>query len=384
LSRLSKGSAEAPVERPDELDRSFEYFHKPGIQISWWNRDGGYWFISSYDLLSKVAADHEGFSSRHDLPNGVTDYLGVMIPPSPIATPPLELDPPGHTVMRGILKHRLSADAVRAQRPKIERLTNGYLDGFVDVGRLDIYALAQLVCSATVLEIVGLPADLAGILGDASQLEPTMSKKAEMAWGRLIEHLASTVTENRHSPGENLIGDLCKSGDDFSDGHIMETAVTFLLGGAMSPVKLLLDSFRYLATHPSDRLLLTRDHKVRPTAIEEFLRFFSPQEMIARTATRDTELGGELIKAGDRVVLGFSAANRDPSVFHDPNIVKFDRKPNPHLAMGRGIHHCLGAALGRAEVSIVVDRVLTRIPDFRLAAPDDDSRVRMRPLIIEF
>jgi cytochrome P450 len=382
--RQHEESIEAPAERPDELDRSFDYFHKHGTQISWWGRGGGYWFISGYDLVSEVAVDHASFSSRHDLPNGATHYLGVMIPPSPIMAPPLEADPPQHTIMRNILRGRLSGDAAR-RRPRIAELTDAYIDGRAGAGWLDICELAQLVCCTTVLELVGLPAGRAGVLADASQVEATMSKKAELAWGRLIEDLLSAVGENRRTPGESVIGDLCRSGEEFlSDSYIVETAVTLLLGGAASPVKLLLDIFSHLGLHQADRLSLVSGQRARPAAIEEFLRFFTPQEIIARTATRDIELGGQPIQAGDRVVLGFGAANRDPRVFEDPNVIKLDRKPNPHLALGRGIHHCLGAALGRAEAAIIVDRVLTRMPGFQLSSGSGDSGRGLRPLVIEF
>ena len=378
--------ADAFAERPNQLARSFDYFHKDGIEIAWWNRDGGYWFVAGYDLVDRFARDHASFSSRHDLPNGVTSYLGAMIPPSPILAPPLEFDPPQHTVLRSLLKSRFSGAAVRKMRPRIELLADTCFDRQIDAGRMDVYyGLVQMVCATITLELVGLSPDLAVVLADAAQVEPTMSDKAEVAWGRLIEVLVVAVEENRRAPGEHIIGDLCRSSADFlTDSCIIETAATLLLGGATSPVKLLLDIFRYLGSHQSDRLLLARDKKLRPNAVEELLRLFSPTEIIARTATRDVAVGGEMIKAGDRVVLGFGAANRDSRVFACPNDVKFDRKPNRHIAMGRGIHHCLGAALGRAEAMIILDRTLAEIPDFRLASAADNSRPRLDSLFIEF
>ncbi|HZB31891.1 MAG TPA: cytochrome P450 [Streptosporangiaceae bacterium] len=377
---------DAHVKRPNQLDRSFDYFHRDGTEMAWWSRDGGYWFVAGYDLVDRFARDHASFSSRHDFPTGATPYLGVMLPPSPIAAAPLELDPPQHTVLRSIMRSRFSSVSIRKLNPRIEQLTDRCLDRHIGAGRLDIYHdLIQMVCSTMVLELVGMPLELAAVLADAAQVEPTMSRKAEIAWGRLIEALVTAVEESRRAPGDNLMGDLCRSSADFiTDKCIMEIAATLLLGGSTSPVKLLLDTFTYLGSHPSDRLLLARDKKLRRTAVEELLRVFSPTEIIARTATRDVAVGGEMIKAGDRVVLGFGAANRDSRVFACPNDMKFDRKPNPHLAMGRGIHHCLGAALGRAEAATILDRTLARIPDFRLVSDTDNSRPRMDSLIIEF
>jgi cytochrome P450 len=385
-SRRHDSGASAFPERPNQLDRSLDYFHKDGTKITWWSEDGGYWFVVGYELVNRIACDYVNFSSRHDLPNGATPYLGCMIPPSPILSPPLELDPPEHTVLRSILRKRFSRPAVRKLKPRIALLTDECLDKNIGAGRMDIYHdLVQKVCAIMTLELVGLPADLDVIVADAAQVEPTMSKKAEIAWGKLIEILVTVVEENRRAPGNHIIGDLCKNSADFlSDGYIMETAATLLLGGSTSPVKLLLDAFTYLGSHESDRLLLARDKELRPGAVEEFLRLFSPTEIIARTAMRDVDVCGETVKSGDRVVLGFGAANRDPAIFADPNDVKFDRRPNAHLAMGRGIHHCLGAALGRAETSIIIDRTLSRLPDFRLVSDADNSRPRMDSLIIEF
>jgi cytochrome P450 len=376
----------ALAERPNLLDRSLDYFHKDGKEIIWWSGDGGYWFVVGYELVNRIAGDYANFSSRHDLPSGSTPYLGCMLPPSPILSPPLELDPPEHTVLRSMLRSRFSGPAVRKLKPRIRLLTDECIDRHIGAGRLDIYHdLAQKVCGTITLELVGLPADLVVVIADAAQVEPTMSEKAEIGWGKLIEALVNALEENRRDPGDHIIGDLCKGSEGFlSDSYIMETAATLLLGGSTSPVKLLLDAFTYLSSHESDRHLLTRDKKLNPAAVEEFLRLFSPTEIIARTATRDLDICGEKIKAGDRVVLGFGAANRDPKVFEGPNDVKLDRRPNQHLAMGRGIHHCLGAALGRAEASVIIDRTMTRLPDFRVISDAGNSRPRMDSLILEF
>lgn len=381
-----RAETDALAERPNQLDRSFDYFHKDGTEIAWWSRDGGYWFVAGHDLVTAIACDHASFSSRHDLPNGATSYLGAMIPPSPIVAPPLEFDPPQHTTVRNILKSRFSSTAMRKLKPRIEMLSDGCLDRHAGAGRLDLYYdLTQTVCSTITLELVGLPADLAPVLAIASQVESTMSDKMAAAWGQLIEALVTVVEENRRAPGDHIIGDLCKSSAGFLDDKcIMEIASTLLLGGATSPVRLLLDTFKYLGSHQSDRLLLAQDRRLLLTSVEEFLRFFTPTEMIARTATHDLDVRGVTIKSGDRVVLGFGAANRDARVFADPNNVRLNRKPNPHVAMGRGIHHCLGAALGRAEALIIMDRTLTRVPDFRLASDEDNSRARMDSLFMEF
>ena len=102
------------------------------------------------------------------------------------------------------------------------------------------------------------------------------------------------------------------------------------------------------------------------SAGEEFLRYYCPVQMLARTATRDVELGGQLIRAGERVGLWWAAANHDPAVFEHPEQIILDRFPNRHAAFGLGIHRCLGSNFARAQYAIVLGEVLQRMPDFRL------------------
>jgi cytochrome P450 len=386
--RFEPRAALAPVERPDELDRSFRYFHDRGTRVTWWERDGGYWVVAGHGLASQVLLDHDGFSSRHDVPNGVTPYLGVMTPPSPLEAPPLELDPPRHTLVRRILRYRFSRNEVERLRPRIEQLTEACLTRQASGGGLDAYYdLAQPVCAGMTLELLGLPADLAPVVADAAQVAaqvgPVMSKKVGAAWLDLIGQIGSAIEDNRRAPGESVIGDLCRSAEEFlTDDYITRIAITLLLGGATSPVKLLADTFKYLGSNESARRSLSADEKLYPTAVEEFLRFFTPTEIIARTVVRDVDLGGKMMHSGDRVVVSFGAANRDPRVFAAPNAIDLRRRPNLHLSMGLGLHRCLGAALGRTEVLIVMSRLLARFPDFGLVSAADESRAELAPLLL--
>lgn len=351
----------------------------------WWDRGDGYWFVAGHDLVSRALEDHVHFSSRHDTPNGTSPYLGVMIPPGPLETPPLELDPPDHDTLRKLLRPRFAGAALKELKDKVGRLTDACLDKHIARGELDVYfGLAQEVCATTTLEMVGLAPGLAMVLADGAQVGATMSKKAEIAWGKLFEEIARTVEKNRGEPTDSIIGDLCKSPHDYDNGYIIRTAIIILMGGATSPVRLLLDIFRYLGRFPEERALLARQKSLLPAAVEEFMRLFTPTEIIARTATADTCLGDAEVKAGDRVVLGLAAANRDPLTFADPNALRLDRAQNPHVALGRGIHHCLGAALGRTMVATVLDRTLSRIPDFEVVTDPGGSRPAMTAMTIRF
>lgn len=119
------------------------------------------------------------------------------------------------------------------------------------------------------------------------------------------------------------------------------------------------------------------DPALIPAAVEEFLRVLAPVQFMSRTATRDVELGGQHIAAGERVMLAFAAANRDPAAFDDPTEVRLDRTPNRHVAFGSGIHRCVGAHLAKVQAVVMLEEVLRRIPDYVV----DEERLRPYPSI---
>jgi cytochrome P450 len=124
----------------------------------------------------------------------------------------------------------------------------------------------------------------------------------------------------------------------------------------------------HLATHPEDRERLLREPELIPSAVEEFLRAYSPVTM-ARFVTEDFEYKGCPMSEGDRVLMAFPAANRDPSVFADADKVVIDREHNRHVAFGAGIHRCAGSNLARMEMRVAIEEFLARVPDFEVSDP---------------
>jgi cytochrome P450 len=166
----------------------------------------------------------------------------------------------------------------------------------------------------------------------------------------LISHLVTAEVGHRH----------------FTDIELVEICFTFVIGGMATTARLALGALSYLGAHPDRRAELIEDPSRLPTAIEEFLRYYSPVPFLSRTATEDVCFYGRNIKAGDRVAIGYAAANRDPKFFDDPKEVVLDRMPNRHVALGHGVHFCIGGGLGKAEATIMVEQVLKRIPDYRI------------------
>jgi cytochrome P450 len=152
---------------------------------------------------------------------------------------------------------------------------------------------------------------------------------------------------------------------------VMGMAALTLLAGVDTTWSAIGSALWHLATHPADAQRLVDEPEIIGQAVEELLRAYSPVTM-ARVAVEDVELQGCPVKAGEKVLLNFPSANRDPSVFDRPDVVDFDRTENRHVAFGAGIHRCAGSNLARMELRVAIEEWLRRIPEFRLA---DDATV---------
>ena len=374
--------------RPSD-DPTYARFHDSGVDVEWWPHEGGYWFVAGYEAVLQAATDYAVYSSRHDLPTGSTPFNGVMVPPSPMDAIPLEMDPPDHEWYRRLLYPRFAVKTVREMEPRISALITDLLDAHVDAGQMDLFDdLVKLVPATLTLEMLGLETGQAAAIADAMMISTETPTDAQATWFQIVSEILRTVSARKAEPRDDLISDLCRSevaGKPVPDQNILKVAVALILGGATSPAKMAYDAFRYLGRNPDAKQHLVDHPESIPAAVEEFLRLSSPIGFIARTAACDTELAGQPIAAGDRVVLGWGAANRDPDRFAEPNCARFDRDPNPHLAMGRGIHRCLGAELGRVQDVLLLREVLARIPDYTLAADDGrrdfDGLPRSLPIV---
>ncbi|HEV7685352.1 MAG TPA: cytochrome P450, partial [Acidimicrobiia bacterium] len=159
-------------------------------------------------------------------------------------------------------------------------------------------------------------------------------------------------------------GDL--DGQPVDDNHAMSVCNLLLIAGIDTTWSSIGSALWHLATHPADRQRLLDEPELLPTAVEEFLRVYSPVTM-GRLATEDVTVDGVTIPAGSRVLMNFPAANRDPGQFPDPDTVVIDRAHNRHVAFGIGIHRCAGSNLARMEMQVALAAFLERIPEFHLA-----------------
>jgi len=199
--------------------------------------------------------------------------------------------------------------------------------------------------------------------------DPEVRQEKFEALGQYIQGHLET---HRLEPKDDLIGYLISStlpdGTPLSDEHIVGSIILLLVAGIDTTWSAIGSSLHHLATHPDDLERLSTDPNVLPFAIEELLRAYAPVTM-ARIVSADVQIGDVIMKQGDWTLLPFPAANRDPLMFPDPNVVDFDRTENRHAAFGLGIHRCLGSNLARLELRVAVQEFVARFPKFTLNGP---------------
>ena len=188
----------------------------------------------------------------------------------------------------------------------------------------------------------------------------------------LIGFFIEEVARRKSEPGDDLLSELLHSefdGAPVEESVVLGVAALVLIAGVDTTWSAIGSSLWHLATHPEDRRRLVDDPASLPVAIEELLRAYSPVTM-ARVVTEDVEFGGCPMAAGDKVLMNFPAANRDPAVFDDADTVVLDRQFNRHVAFGAGIHRCAGSNLARMELRVALEEWLARNPQFVLAPGD--------------
>ncbi len=346
----------------DELRQSCPIAHT--------NRWGSSWLPTRYDDVASIAHDIERFSSRGV---GVIPPIGHGDEPVlPAGLPPISTDPPTHTWSRRLLLPWFSHRRVEQFEPLTRDLCRSLAEGIAARGRGDAAAgYAQQIPVRVIARVLGVPAERAdtftGWVRDV--LEFAHDEDRRIA-GRtaLVSYFREQIEQRRTQDGDDLITELLHvevEGEPVPDGFVLGIAALTLIAGVDTTWSAIGASLWHLATHEADRRRLVEQPELLPTAIEEFLRAYSPVTM-ARIVSEDLELRGCQMRRGDRVLLSFPAANRDPEAFPDADQVVIDRLDNRHVAFGVGIHRCAGSNLARMELRVALEEWLARIPEFHL------------------
>ena len=343
-------------------------------------RWGGSWMPTRYDELFRIAQDIERFSSQDILVAPVGPPEGQEPDESDpfygVAAPPITSDPPEHTWARRLLLPPFSIRSIERFEPETRQWCRSLIDNFIDKGRADAAQdYAQQIPPHVIALMLGIPPEMSDTftqwvreLLEFGLQNPEMGAEARM---QTLTFLWQCIQERKQQPRDDLISYLLQrevDGKPVPDQHILGTCFLLLIAGIDTTWSSIGSALWHLAQHPQDCARLVAEPELMPTAVEELLRAYSPVTM-ARYVTQDVEVNGCQVHAGDRVLMTFPAANRDPQKFPDADKVILDRTQNPHIAFGAGIHRCAGSNLARMEMRVAIQEWLARIPDFRLEDP---------------
>src|SRR5262245_20158027 len=333
------------------------------------NEEHGFWALSRHADVLAAFLDPATFSSArgsflHDDPARVGRTLGTS-------------DPPRHDRLRRLAGAGFSVRRVAELEPAVRAIAASLLAPARETRRLDVAReYATPLASAVIARILGLPEeDVARIQGWAERSvrvgagEEHGSEAQREALAALLAYLGAAVELRRSRPDafDDVLGDLAAAeidGDRLADDELRWLAQALFVAGYDTTSGAIANAASVLADHPDARRRLREEPPLLPDAVEEILRWDSPAQGFQRTLTRAVSLPGGRLEAGDRVLLLPGSANRDEREFPDPDAFRIERRPRRHLALGQGIHYCLGASLARLETRVALHELLARAGDY--------------------
>ena len=343
--------------------------------VAWTEAHGGFWVLSDYASVFAASRDDDLFSSqRHDEYGG--PGLSVTIPKAPTAFHiPIELDPPDFRPYRKAVNQVTAPKAVENLDAVIKHYVTGFVDMIIEKGEADL-ALVAGVPAAVTIHWLGLdPSEYQNYVDAMHTLVSAApdSEEYRHAAEHAVPWVARTVREHiahrREHPADDATTHFIRTevdGRPMDDEEIYSILELVISGGVGTTASLVTQALVWLYQNPDQRQRLIDDPSMLDIAVEEFLRVFSPTQALARTIMDDAEFQGCPVRKGDRALLAWASANRDPAQFDDPDEVDITRWPNRHVAFGIGIHRCAGSHLGKAMAREMIRQVLHRMGDYKV------------------
>jgi cytochrome P450 len=347
-----------------------------------WNpekRGPGFWALTRYADVFAVDHDFQNFSSSPTIM--IADPLNGMDGSIGEAKMMLMMDPPQHTGFRKLIRSEFTRPAASGRGLRLHDLARQIVDEVIEKGECDFVAqVAGEMPSYVIAELMGMPLDdgrelytLTEIIHSAPEtLPPGAGGEAVM---KMFAYGTKLIAEKRARPGDDLATRLLNAeveGRRLTDPEFLLFFLLLIDAGGDTTRNLLSGGLLALKENPDQLAWLMADLNGRVgSAREELLRYTSPVIYMRRTATHDVRVGETDIKAGDKVVMYFGAANRDPDKFDNPDGLDLSRTPNEHIAFGGGPHVCLGQHLARIEIDAILVEVLSRMQNLRIAAPPE-------------
>jgi cytochrome P450 len=345
------------------------------------HHDGpGFLALTGYDEVLAVSRDSTTWSSQaagvfFEVPSPDDEFqLSLMM---------LTMDPPRHTKLRSLVSKGFTPRQVARLNDHVADMARHIVDEVAERGECDfVDDVAGALPSYVIAELLGIPLQdgrrlygLTEIMNTGAVGEQNGALDAQM---EMFSYGSELAARKRAVPGDDIATSLLQAEVDGERLSDLEFNMFFLLlinAGGDTTRNLVAAGVLALMENPIEQARLVADPSLVPAAIEEMLRYTSPVTVFVRTATKDTELRGVPVKAGDRAAMFYPSANRDETRFADPDRFDIGRTPNPHLAFGGGgTHFCLGANLARIEASAIIPQVLSRMKDIELAGPVERVR----------
>lgn len=332
----------------------------------------GFWALSRFDDVQAALRDWETFSNARGV--NLENFSEITGPEM------LNMDPPRHDALRSVIHHAFTPSAIKALEHLIRERASVLLRPLVERGGGDLAReFSQQLPVMVICRLLGIPDDE---LPDVQRMATSMLRReagssdippeALEAGVEFRSYFSRICSARKSSPRDDLITVLAHAqpdGEPLSRDELIGMCVILYSAGNTTTSSLISNGLWVLSQFPSQRAELARSTKALPGAIEELLRFESPVQYTSRVTTRPTELHGQVIPEGDRVVMILGAANRDQRRWNDPDTLDLFRPVKRNLAFGEGKHYCIGAHLARLEARVALDMILAHAPRYEVVGP---------------
>lgn len=347
------------------------------------------WIVTRYADCVEVLKDPRLVKDARKLPAEVrARYFPLGDDGQALQRSMLNADPPDHGRLRQRVQRLFSPQGMEALRERVQAIADELIDRVAPRGQMDLIADYAFPLPVTVIaELLGVPSEHRDRFRRWSRAilnltaDPADLARARTAISELLAYFREVLAERRQSPRADLASVLGEA-EELTPDERVGMLFLLLVAGHETTVNLIGNGMLALFRNPDERRRLVDNPALVGSAIEEMLRFESPAETSSfRFTLEDREIAGARIPAGEPVVAGILSANRDAAEFSDPDRLDITRAPNRHIAFGFGIHFCLGAPLSRLEGAVAFPTLLRRLPNLRLAVPEETLRWSERLLL---
>ncbi|MEK2472399.1 cytochrome P450 [Streptomyces noursei] len=340
------------------------------------------WVVTKHEAARKLLADPRLSSKRTDANFPATSPRFEVVREGRPAF--IGMDPPEHGPKRRMTISEFTVKRIKGMRPEVEEIVHGFLDEMLASGPpADLVSQFSLpVPSMVICRLLGVPYADHDFFQDASKrlVQATDVASASTARQDLVRYMDALITACQAEPRPGLVSTLVT--EQLAKGEIdreelASTAMLLLIAGHETTASMTSLSAITLLEHPEQYAALREDRSLIPGAVEELLRYLAIADIAGgRIALADIEIEGQLIRAGEGVIVVNSIANRDGSVYEDPDSFDVRRSARHHLSFGFGVHQCLGQNLARLELEVILNALMDRVPTLKLAVPVDQLKLR--------